>query len=135
MDKKERHENLVIKKSLEEMQREIAKEDKIGLQIPKDLRPGDEFTVLNDFLDAMKIKKAEQFKPEDIIFYSKELGILKFNYKSDLHDDTFIIENIPTTIYSWADAGKENALQVSYYHSDNVFDVVSITKNGVKTEL
>ena len=138
MDQKEFYPEHTPKRSIKEMEEEIKKENKIGLLLQENLKLGDGLDVLNDFLVLMKIKKPEQFKPEDIVFYSEELGILRFNFKSEEIGDFWskamnrIFSSITT--YSWADEKKQNELVARYYPGvmDNEFDIVSIKKNGVE---
>ncbi len=58
-------------KALEKMEKEIAAEDKVSIQLPEYFRAGDPIPLFADTLNG-------NTDPKDIVFYSKKTGILKY---------------------------------------------------------
>lgn len=80
-----------VKKTIEDLRKEVARENKIGFQLPENIKEGNTLEIFND-LEQYGFKKGENEKKyEDIILYSFDLGILRFKnpifskYQNYLH--------------------------------------------------
>ena len=113
------------RKSIEELRELIATEDKIGVQLPEDVK--DEYIIQE--LGAMKkMKTLNQFK--DVVLYSSKLGVLRFShytehFKKNISD--ILRGEMPVFLY-WLDERKNTELTVQYNPSKKEFSVFSILK-------
>lgn len=111
-----------------EMQRLVAEENKVGLELKDNLKPSYDFEALNNFFEVGTTGKIKDFDPSDVVFYSNKFGILKLK--------KVVLESGNTQFY-WSD--KEDKFILEVAHTSDILDkrpfyLKSITENGVKTE-
>ncbi len=67
-----------IKENINWLREEINKENKIGIQIPEDIKEDDPIEGLIALIEYGFKKQADKAEYKDIILYSEDLGILHF---------------------------------------------------------
>ncbi len=99
------------KMPLETIKKQVAEEGKIGFELPKNLKKGDEVKELNN------LAAIGSYVFDDIVFFSESTGILKFQQAKNIN------YGIGGAL-RWTDENKKFLLEVITY--DNSFYVYHI---------
>lgn len=108
--------------SIQEMRAIVATENKIGIEITKDISSRDKdnpFRSINEILSNANQDDINTFKPDDFIIYSEQFGILRFSHRSEPSEP--VRTKTSTIDFTWVNETAKITLVLSYHEAGKIF--------------